>query len=105
MVSVPRDLVLICARTFYFETTQESRDMLNRIGWQRRCVGWEGGGGGERQVVCHSIAVAQFHAYINLQLQISDETMVSVGSKACNESIDRKWIFCYLCYCKIILLV
>ena len=41
-----------------------------------------------RQVVCHHIAVARF--YINLQLQISDETSVNVGSKACNESKDGK---------------
>ena len=53
-----------------------------------------------RQVLCHLIALAQFQfAAAN---QRRDETMVSVGSKACDESKDGKKDICCLCHSKII---
>ena len=75
-VSAPRSLVLICEKTICFAKTE--------------FVGGGGGGGGQgvRQMVCHLIAVAriQFPAANRRR----DETMVSVGSIACNESKDRQ---------------
>ena len=72
-VSGQRALILICTRTICFAKT-----------------GLVGGGGvsGVRQVVCRPTAVTQIYFPAANQRRV--ETMVSVGSKACNESKDRK---------------
>ena len=56
-------------------------------------TGLVGGKGvlGVRQLVCFPIAVAEFHVYINLQVQISDDdTRVSLGSKVSNKGKEGK---------------
>ena len=56
------------------------------------------------QVVCHPIAMTQFHVHINLQVQISEATkpwLVWDQMLAIKAKTERK-IFCYLCSSKII---
>ena len=58
---------------------------------------------GVRQVMCHPVAGARFHVYMNLEVGISNnEIRFSVDQNLAMKTKTERRIFCYLCHSKII---